>query len=281
MPCGRSMKSASRGQSLANEISLQGDHIEGRVFREKMPLREQDENNRTRMAFPLAAGRNNPQGLVTIYNYAAAGRDWEIQLFSYLNRGARALFESELRQRQKLQIQNQDLQIQRKAELLYLLYRASTLIQTIGDLGKALHLVLTTVTAHFGLRFNRAWIFMVNENKPLLEGACAVGELSEKDAYRTWGQVSSQTADEFIESLLHSPAQELSQIDQIVKSISLPLATRPGRSLPACPEPPPDPALVERFDEIWGAAGRFPAPSSKWRMPGSRLSWQTRTAWGC
>ena len=51
-----------RGQSLANEISLQGDHIEGRVFREKMPLREQDENNQTRMAFPLAPGRNEPAG---------------------------------------------------------------------------------------------------------------------------------------------------------------------------------------------------------------------------
>jgi PAS domain S-box-containing protein len=211
------------GQISAGEISLRENRLEGRAFLEKMPLREQDEDRLTHMAFPLASAVNNPRGLITIYDFSPVDRDWELQLYSYLNRGARALFETEVRQRQKQQIHNQDLQIQRKAELLYLLYRVSTLIQTMTDLGKALRLVLTTVTAHFGLQFNRAWIFMVNESKTFLEGACAIGELTEADAYRTWGQVGSRTADELIDGLLHSDAQSTVPIDRIVKDLSLPI----------------------------------------------------------
>jgi PAS domain S-box-containing protein len=212
-------------QISPNEISLQEDHLESRAFREKMALREQDENRLTNMAFPLVSVRNNLQGLITIYDYSPTDRDWELELYSYINRGARAFFETEVRQRQSQHIINQDQQIQRKADLLYLLYRVSTLIQTITDLGKALHLVLTTVTAHFGLRFNRAWIFMVNENKPMLEGACAIGELTEEDAYRAWGRIGSRTADEFINNLLTTEMEAPTRIDQIVKSIDFPITS--------------------------------------------------------
>jgi len=208
-------------QIIAQEISIRQDNLEGRVFREQIAYRDQAEGKR--IIFPLIAARKQPIGLVSLYNYPTIDRDVEIQLYGYLNRVARALNEVDIRQRQTQQIQNQDEQLQRKTDLMYLLYRVSTLIQTMVDINKVLHLLLTAITAHFGLRFNRAWIFTANATRTYLDGRSAIGEFTEKDAYHAWERFANRTFDEHIGSLQKLDYLEPSKIDIINSNIHIPI----------------------------------------------------------
>ncbi len=209
-------------QITAQEIQINQDSLEGRAFRGQTPVRDQNADQSTKIVFPLILTGGQTIGLASIYNYSPVDRELDIQLYGYLNRAARALSEVGIRQRQSQQIQNQGTQIQRKADLLYLLYRVSTLIQSMTNLSKVLHLILTAITAHFGLRFNRAWIFLVNAEQTHFDGQSAIGELTENDAYHAWDRFEKRTFDEYIESLLGLENLEPTQIDTIIRDLHIP-----------------------------------------------------------
>lgn len=75
---------------------------------------------------------------------------------------------------------------QRPLSQLAILHRISDYIQKARDLDKILHVVLTGVTAGYGLGFNRAALLLLNEASTVLDGRMGIGFLLEADAQVDW-----------------------------------------------------------------------------------------------
>lgn len=79
-----------------------------------------------------------------------------------------------------------------KINEMSLLREITTSMQTASDMGKLNKIVLTTLTAGYGLGFNRAVVFLVEGDE--VTGQNAIGPSTRKEAYRIWGKVvTSQT----------------------------------------------------------------------------------------
>lgn len=80
-----------------------------------------------------------------------------------------------------------------KINEMSLLREVTTSMQTASDMGKLNKIVLTTLTAGYGLGFNRAAVFLVDGDE--LTGENAIGPSTRAEAYRIWGKVvTSQTS---------------------------------------------------------------------------------------
>ena len=58
---------------------------------------------------------------------------------------------------------------------LGILYEISNAMRTTLRLDEILYIILTGVTAHAGLGFNRALLFLINEKDALIEGKMGIG----------------------------------------------------------------------------------------------------------
>ena len=81
-----------------------------------------------------------------------------------------------------------------KAEL-NILYEISNAMRTTLKLDEILYIILTSVTAHAGLGFNRAMLFLVNEKERLIEGKMGIGPDTEEEANRIWQHIKHQRMD--------------------------------------------------------------------------------------
>lgn len=82
---------------------------------------------------------------------------------------------------------NQELE-RTRAELV-ILYEISNAMRTTLRLEEILYIILTGVTAHAGLGFNRAMLFLVNEKDGLIEGKMAIGPETDAEANKIWTQI--------------------------------------------------------------------------------------------
>jgi len=78
---------------------------------------------------------------------------------------------------------------------LAILYEVSNAMRTTLKLEEILYIILTGVTAHTGLGFNRAVLFLVNEKDNLIEGKMGIGPESGEEANRIWRQIENQKMD--------------------------------------------------------------------------------------
>ena len=60
------------------------------------------------------------------------------------------------------------------------------------ELNEILHMILIGVTANRALGFNRAFLFLLNEQTQQLEGRVATGPLTQEEAHRTWARLARQ-----------------------------------------------------------------------------------------
>lgn len=74
-----------------------------------------------------------------------------------------------------------------KINEMSLLREVTTSMQTASDMGKLNKIVLSTLTAGYGLGFNRAVVFLVDGDR--VTGQNAIGPSSRAEAYRIWGKV--------------------------------------------------------------------------------------------
>jgi len=78
---------------------------------------------------------------------------------------------------------------------LDILYEISNAMRTTLRLDEILYIILTGVTAHIGLGFNRAILFLVNEKDGLIEGKMAIGPENVEEANRIWTRVEQEQMD--------------------------------------------------------------------------------------
>ncbi len=62
-------------------------------------------------------------------------------------------------------------------------------LQGTLQLEKILHIVLTAITAGYGLGFNRAMLFFISEDKSSLKGAFGIGPLNTEEGFGIWEDV--------------------------------------------------------------------------------------------
>jgi len=106
-----------------------------------------------------------------------------------------------------------------------LLYEISNAIRTTLKLDQILYIILTALTSHEGLGFNRAMLFLVNEKDGVLEGIMGIGPHSGEEAGKIWHYISQSkmTLDDFIASYDTFKRDPESKLNSIVKGIKIPL----------------------------------------------------------
>jgi diguanylate cyclase (GGDEF)-like protein len=78
---------------------------------------------------------------------------------------------------------------------LGILYEISNAMRTTLKLDEILYIILTGVTAHTGLGFNRAMLFLVNEKDKIIEGKMGIGPENGEEANIAWTKIEEEKMD--------------------------------------------------------------------------------------
>jgi diguanylate cyclase (GGDEF)-like protein len=122
-------------------------------------------------------------------------------------------------------------EIERARTELTILYEISNAMRTTLKLDEILYIILTGVTAHIGLSFNRAVLLLVNEKDALIEGKMGIGPESGEEANSIWRNIEQEQMD--LEDLIaaykfSSNAVMESGFNQQVQSFRVPLEEKSG-----------------------------------------------------
>jgi GAF domain-containing protein len=91
---------------------------------------------------------------------------------------------------------------------LRLLHVISRDMQDAADRDRILHLLLTAVTANYGLRFNRAQVFLLDDTRQYLIGAMGIGHFDHVTARHDWERDEAQGRSSFqayLDQIRHEP----------------------------------------------------------------------------
>lgn len=114
--------------------------------------------------------------------------------------------------------------IKRNQELSRLFFISSAMRSTL-DLDRLLRMILTAVTMGDGLGFNRAVLFLVDEDRNVLKGAMGVGPASYDEAGRVWERLSAEkkTLSDIMQDIESGPKGTDSFLDRLSLGIEIPL----------------------------------------------------------
>lgn len=101
----------------------------------------------------------------------------------------------------------------------------SSLLLSSRELNEILHMILIGVTANSALGFNRAFLFLLNEETSQLEGRVATGPLTHEEAHSTWARLAQQ--DHSMSELFYLRKAEMALGDEpiqlLVRQMRIPL----------------------------------------------------------
>ncbi|MBI5416296.1 MAG: sensor domain-containing diguanylate cyclase [Candidatus Omnitrophica bacterium] len=108
---------------------------------------------------------------------------------------------------------------------LTVLYEVSNAMRMTLDLNHILYIILTSVTSHTGLGFNRGILFLVNHKERCLEPQMAIGPESGEHAQRIWQYISAVKPhlEDLIKEENVALNMERSALFQSVKDLKVPL----------------------------------------------------------
>ncbi|MCX7913597.1 MAG: PAS domain S-box protein [Thermodesulfovibrionales bacterium] len=111
-----------------------------------------------------------------------------------------------------------------KNDQLSKLYFISSAIRSTLELDKLLRMVLTAVTIGDGFGFNRAMLFLIDEEKRVLRGTMAVGPSSSQEALEIWSKMSEEGIDLFtlINNIEKEPFRQESSIEKLCCGLVIP-----------------------------------------------------------
>ena len=117
-------------------------------------------------------------------------------------------------------------QINRAHRDLTVLYEVSNAMRTTLELNHILYIILTSVTAHTGLGFNRALLFLVNSKERCLEAKMAIGPESGEEAQKIWSYISAskQGLDDLIKEEKLDQNQKQTLLFKSIKNLKIPLS---------------------------------------------------------
>ncbi|MBN1404924.1 MAG: sensor domain-containing diguanylate cyclase [Candidatus Omnitrophica bacterium] len=122
-------------------------------------------------------------------------------------------------------------ELERAKTELWLLYEISNAMRTTLKLPEVLYIILTAVTSHDGLGFNRAMLFLMDEKEKILEGTMGIGPSDTQEADRIWTHIEKEelTLTKLIKRYhdLKKHVRE-SRLNSIIKNIKIPLQEKSG-----------------------------------------------------
>ncbi len=149
--------------------------------------------------------------------------------------------------------------IRKNQELSRLFFIGSAMRSTL-DLEKLLRMILTAVTMSDGLGFNRAVLFLIDEEQRLLKGVMGVGPASHEEAGRIWAELSleQRTLSGIMDEIDFGPLKKDSFLDKLSLGIEISLDSdlvitrsvrekRPFNVVDARNEPFSDAILVQQL----------------------------------
>jgi diguanylate cyclase (GGDEF)-like protein len=127
-------------------------------------------------------------------------------------------------------------ELERTKSELAILYEISNAMRTTLKLDEILYIILTGVTAHIGLGFNRAVLFLVNEKENLIEGKMAIGPENGEEANRVWKYVEQEKMDldDMINAYKVSGTVRESGFNQQIQYIKISLKEQKNNLLALC-----------------------------------------------
>jgi diguanylate cyclase (GGDEF)-like protein len=96
---------------------------------------------------------------------------------------------------EKEELERIESDLERTKNELNILYEISNAMRTTLELEEILYIILTGVTAHSGLGFNRASLFLFNEIEGMIEGEMGIGPETLEEASRIWKQIEEEKMD--------------------------------------------------------------------------------------
>ncbi|MBM4309651.1 MAG: PAS domain S-box protein [Deltaproteobacteria bacterium] len=116
--------------------------------------------------------------------------------------------------------------LEKNAAFLSIKNEISSLLLSSRELNEILHMILIGVTANRALGFNRAFLFLLNEETQQLEGRVATGPLTHDEAHSTWARLSRQ--DHSMSELFYLRKAEMALGDEpiqlLVRQMKIPLS---------------------------------------------------------
>ncbi len=114
--------------------------------------------------------------------------------------------------------------IRRNQEMSRLFF-ISTAMRSTLELDKLLRMVLTAVTMSDGMGFNRAILFLVDDERKVLKGVMGVGPATPEEAWKVWDDLSlkHKTLDEIMQDIITNPVRRDSFLDRLTVGIELSL----------------------------------------------------------
>jgi signal transduction histidine kinase len=115
--------------------------------------------------------------------------------------------------------------LSKRIEELSILKKVSDALLESKDLDKSLRLILTGATAGQAFGFNRAFIFLLNEKKKVLEGKMGVGPKDPPEAEKIWSELklNKVTFDQMTRNILNGETSTDAGLSDLIKDMVLPL----------------------------------------------------------
>ena len=116
-------------------------------------------------------------------------------------------------------------ELSRKKSELNILYEISNAMRTTLKLDEILFTILTGVTAHVGLGFNRAILFLTNESEGVIEGKMGIGADTGEEASRIWNKIEGARMglEDLIVAYKLSGKMIDSSLNKLVLNLKIPL----------------------------------------------------------
>ncbi len=114
--------------------------------------------------------------------------------------------------------------LRRNQELSRLFFISSAMRSTL-ELDRLLRMILTAVTMSDGLGFNRALLFLIDEERGILKGQMGVGPATAEEAGQIWHRLSLErkTLHEIMDEIERGPLKKDSFIDRLATGIEISL----------------------------------------------------------
>ncbi|MFH1508312.1 MAG: sensor domain-containing diguanylate cyclase [Candidatus Omnitrophota bacterium] len=128
----------------------------------------------------------------------------------------------------KQELDRTRLELDRAKNELTIIYEISNAMRTTLKLDEILYIILTGVTAHMGLGYNRAMLFLVNEKDGLIEGKMGLGPDTHEEANNVWRSIEQQQMDmdDLIDSYKVSHHTQASSFNRQVQYLKFPLQNK-------------------------------------------------------
>jgi len=112
-----------------------------------------------------------------------------------------------------------------KVAELSILNEIGEALSSTMELELVLDIILVGATSHHGLGFNRAFLFLLNEDGSYLEGKVAVGPAHAEEAHRVWSEIlgKQMTLKEMLYSYTRQQETVDSYVNELVRRIRVPL----------------------------------------------------------